>query len=71
MEICQLFKDLSDPDSMSLFENGSRSPVKQEYHTLEAAAILEKNLKSCLTGLVRHLFGDGEYFLRVTFASCM
>jgi len=54
----QLFKDLSDPDSMSLFENGSRSPVKQEYHTLEAAAILEKNLKSCLTGLVRHLFGD-------------
>jgi len=43
---------------MSLFENGSRSPAKQEYHTLATAVTLEKHLKSCLTGLVHHLFGD-------------
>jgi len=51
---------MPDSDSMSLFENGSRSPAKQEYHTLATAVTLEKHLKSCLTGLVHHLFGDGE-----------
>jgi len=54
----QLFRDMPDSDSMSLFENGSRSPAKQEYHTLATAVTLEKHLKSCLTGLVHHLFGD-------------
>lgn len=44
---------------MSLFEDGQRTPEKQEFVTLETSVALEKNLKSCLTGLVQHLFGNG------------
>lgn len=54
----QLFRDLHDPDVMSLFEDGQRTPEKQEFVTLETSVALEKNLKSCLTGLVQHLFGN-------------
>jgi len=43
---------------MSLFEDGQRTPEKQEFVTLETSVALEKNLKSCLTGLVQHLFGN-------------
>jgi len=43
---------------ISLFENGKKTSYKQAIHTLDAAKIAEVDLKDCLTGLARHLFGD-------------
>lgn len=55
----KLFKDCSDIDSAKMFENGTRSVAKQEYHTEDVVALLERDLKNCLTKLVHHLFGNG------------
>ena len=41
-----------------LFESGDREPVKQGVHTLDAARLVEADLKECLLGLAKHLFGD-------------
>jgi len=54
----QLFRNELNSDNINLFENGNRSVLKQEYHTLDAAVALEINLKMCLTNLVKHLFGS-------------
>jgi len=44
------------------FEQGVKSEHKQQNHTKDAVKILEKNLKTCLTGLALELFGpDTEY----------
>ena len=43
---------------VQLFENGDREPGKQGVHTLDAARLVEADLKECLLGLAKHLFGD-------------
>ena len=46
---------------LKLFENdGVRTNAKQETHTLDSALILEHDLKDCLLGLAKDLFGPGE-----------
>merc|ERR1719376_992363 len=43
---------------IQLFESGVREPSKQGVHTLDAARLVEADLKECLLGLAKHLFGD-------------
>ena len=43
---------------IQLFESGDREPGKQGVHTLDAARLVEADLKECLLGLAKHLFGD-------------
>ena len=59
----------SDRPLVSLFEANSvdRTPDKQAVHTREAVAVLEKDLKECLLGLTRHLFGTGTLHYRLIF----
>lgn len=45
----------------SFFEDGTRTPTKQEFHTAQTSEQIVINLKSCLTSLVHHLFGKGIY----------
>jgi len=45
-------------EGVELFENGDKTSYKQALHTLDAAKISEVDLKDCLTGLAKHLFGD-------------
>ncbi|XP_013075159.2 phenylalanine--tRNA ligase, mitochondrial-like [Biomphalaria glabrata] len=54
----QLFNSGSDSKSVTLFENGSRDEHKQEFHTLETSKLIELDLKNCLEGLMKHLFGS-------------
>ena len=39
--------------------NGERNDLKQQSHTLDAAKMLELDLKKCLLGLTQDLFGKG------------
>jgi len=48
---------------VNLFENGTRTPDKQEYHTRDTAKCVELHLKMCLTKLVHHLFGPSTFFI--------
>ena len=59
----------SDRPPVPLFEANSvdRTPDKQAVHTREAVAVLEKDLKECLLGLTRHLFGSGNATHRLFF----
>ena len=52
----------TSPDAVVLFEDGSggRTEDKQQFHTREATALLESDLKGCLLGLTKHLFGEGN-----------
>ena len=43
---------------LQLFESGDRDASKQGVHTLDAARLVEADLKECLLGLAKHLFGD-------------
>ncbi len=45
---------------LALLESGSRTSEKQEEHTMEAAKLLEHDLKSALLDLTRTLFGKGK-----------
>uniref|UniRef100_A0A0B7A5R8 Phenylalanine--tRNA ligase, mitochondrial n=1 Tax=Arion vulgaris TaxID=1028688 RepID=A0A0B7A5R8_9EUPU len=54
----ELFSNMPNSASMSLFEQGSRNVYKQETHTLQTAQLLEQGLKTCLEGLIRDLFGQ-------------
>lgn len=45
---------------IQLFESGSETRDKQAVHTVDATQLLEWELKDCLLGLVRDLFGPGE-----------
>ncbi|XP_019771185.2 probable phenylalanine--tRNA ligase, mitochondrial [Dendroctonus ponderosae] len=52
--------------SLQIFEQGNNTDSfggqeKQACHTLEAAKLMEHELKSTLEGLATHLFGDVEY----------
>lgn len=53
----ELFSSVEGGEALSLFENGRRTPQKQEQHSLEAVKMVEFNLKTTLTRLVHHLFG--------------
>lgn len=44
-----------------MFEDGKRTTSKQEFHTEHTSKCLEKDLKTCLTNLVHHLFGSGKW----------
>ena len=49
---------------LQLFEkDGVRTNGKQETHTIDSVIILEHDLKDCLLGLAKHLFGPGNYIL--------
>jgi len=49
----------SSPDlDIKFFESGERTELKQGVHTMDAAKMLELDLKNCLGGLARHLFGE-------------
>ncbi|XP_062986395.1 phenylalanine--tRNA ligase, mitochondrial [Elgaria multicarinata webbii] len=63
----ELFNNVSGGESFCLFEQGHRTPHKQEMHTMEAAKLLEYSLKLALTKLVAHLFGDG---LEIRWVDC-
>ena len=46
---------------LQLFEkDGVRTNGKQETHTIDSVVILEHDLKDCLLGLAKHLFGPGN-----------
>ena len=51
-------------DHLKVFEDGVRTNDKQETHTLDTAKLLEIDLKDCLLGLAKDLFGSGmsSYF---------
>ena len=53
----------SQARGLSLFEaNSERDASKQGVHTLDAARLVEADLKECLVGLAKHLFGESvEY----------
>jgi len=44
--------------NIQLFENSDRDNTKQGVHSLDAARLVEADLKECLLGLAKHLFGD-------------
>ena len=50
---------MSDVTDLSIFENSKRTADKQESHSLEAAKLLEYDLKKTLSGLADCLFGKG------------
>jgi len=45
-------------DDIKMFENSERNNFKQGVHTFDAAKILEVDLKNCLSGLAKHMFGE-------------
>ncbi|XP_068092942.1 phenylalanine--tRNA ligase, mitochondrial isoform X2 [Hyperolius riggenbachi] len=55
----ELFADVQDNSVYNLFEEGIRTPNKQETHTLEAVKLVEFQLKQTLLKLIIHLFGEG------------
>jgi len=53
---------LNGGQTIEAFENGVRTQDKQEFHSIDACMIIEKDLKDCLLGLAKELFGnDIEY----------
>jgi len=59
----EVFSRVKDPTGLTIHEkNGKRNQDKQETHTLDAAKLLEYDLKHVLLGLAQKLFGKGiEY----------
>ncbi|XP_035679726.1 phenylalanine--tRNA ligase, mitochondrial-like [Branchiostoma floridae] len=53
-----LFEGVKGGHMLELFEEGRRVPEKQENHTLEAAKLVEHDLKQTLVALVKSLFGE-------------
>ena len=51
---------------LQLFEkDGVRTDGKQETHTIDSVIVLEHDLKDCLLGLAKHLFGPGNSILKL------
>ena len=46
---------------LEVFEKGVRNDHKQETHTLDSCKIVELDLKDCLLGLTKELFGQGKW----------
>ncbi|KAM8966972.1 phenylalanine--tRNA ligase, mitochondrial [Pelodytes ibericus] len=63
----ELFGQMENRDSCQLFEQGIRTATKQETHTLEAVKLVEFRLKSALSKLMTHLFGEG---LEIRWVNC-
>ncbi|KAG9479288.1 hypothetical protein GDO78_012779 [Eleutherodactylus coqui] len=63
----ELFAKVDNKDTCRLFENGFRTPHKQEIHTLEAMKLVEYHLKQTLSKLITHLFGEG---LEIRWVDC-
>ncbi|XP_074644192.1 phenylalanine--tRNA ligase, mitochondrial-like [Tubulanus polymorphus] len=60
MEGVRLFNEhqlFQETPGMKLFEDGKRVSDKQQFHTADAARIVECDLKQTLLGLAQHLFG--------------
>jgi len=55
-EICKMSQYPNH--DLQMFENSDRNDFKQAVHTFDAAKILEMDLKNCLSGLAKHLFGE-------------
>jgi len=55
-EICKMSQNPAN--DIQMFESSERNNFKQGVHTFDAAKILEVDLKNCLSGLAKHLFGD-------------
>lgn len=55
----ELFSRQSNVDDLHLFEKEatSRNELKQAEHSMEAAKLVEHDLKSVLTNLTKHIFG--------------
>lgn len=52
----QLFQ--GENEHLGVFEEGQRTACKQETHTLEAVKLMEHEMRTCLVGLMQHLFGN-------------
>ena len=63
--ISQMFQEDPNSEDLRLFERCLRTPTKQEFHTQEAVDRVEKDLKTCLTRLVHHLFGKGILYRKL------
>ena len=48
--------------NIQLFENSDRDSSRQGVHSLDAARLVEADLKDCLLGLAKHLFGESVQF---------
>ena len=60
-DLCKLSVE-SHKNAVKGFELGERTNYKQKTHTHDAVKILEKDLKTCLLGLAKELFGPNiEY----------
>jgi phenylalanyl-tRNA synthetase alpha chain len=58
----EVFQDEKVAKELRVFDKGesSRSPGKQESHTIDAVMIMTQSLQTTLLKLVQHLFGSGE-----------
>jgi hypothetical protein len=45
--------------NLKVFEDGERNAAKQATHSLDAARLIEIDLKGCLLSLAKELFGQG------------
>ncbi len=55
--ILQIFKKVSDPTDLHMFEDGKRADYKQATHSVDSVKLLEHDLKQALLGLAHSLFG--------------
>ena len=46
-------------NTIKAFEDGIRTTEKQAFHSMDACKIIEQDLKGCLLGLAKELFGQG------------
>ncbi|XP_069769606.1 phenylalanine--tRNA ligase, mitochondrial isoform X2 [Narcine bancroftii] len=63
----ELFANVKNGEELDIFEKGSRTPCKQQSHTLEAVKLLEFDLKQTLNKVMTHLFGKG---LEIRWVDC-